>query len=664
MRRASPWCVLALCGAAGVAAADLVEGSSRGIELTIANPRVSAALVDGTVHYRVRYDVVNPTRRADSARVQLELPPGAVVVSVRHRLGDDGWIPGRLIASDAAIARFDRYLAAPFVAVRSALLLNGGFGVADLSLSLVPAGGRAGVEYELVAPACYARGRWYATYPLLDRDPALTATGGRVETRAEVTRTLGAPLEQACEGFEGVDHGDDVRVLSWPGATAAVTSRATVVGLGGADALEVIDVAVGATLASAPVRPAVVFVIDASRSMRDDGVAAQLAVVRGYLANARDARVELVVVRRYATRLFGALVPAPTALRHLAALDPALLAVANGSNLDAGLTLASSILAAASGPRRLVAFTDDALRPTLTDDAVGAALTGLPADAIAHVVMPGDGPAEVLRDFEHHLTAPIAPWGGIVAQVNPDGDPTPLRELVRPIRIERIGRGDDILFEELTEGSGARRVAITTNTAPLTGLIWGRRWSPTIADTPKDRIRAARLGLIPAFEHGEDAAAIVNGLARAATDRASFLGELGGWTPSGLPEDDELGVRGGGGGGGAICGCGIHGNRGGIGHGSMTGQAVLLPPPAELPAILRTRIEACAATVAAEPWQVALDVAITGLEVVDVHATATGIADAGARARVATCALEAAWDLELDASYRRYTRTYAATFTR
>ena len=662
MRRAS-WGVVALCVAARVAAADRVEGSSRGVELALANPRVTATLVDGTAHYRVRYDVVNPTRHADSARVQLELPPRALVVGVRHRLGDDGWIPGRLLAADAAAARFDRYLDAPFVATRSALLVTGGFEVAALSLSLVPARGRVTVEYELVAPACYARGRWYATYPILEPDPALTATGGRVESRAAVTKALGAALDEECHRFEGVDEGADARVLSWPGSSAAVTSRATTVGLGDADALSVIDVAVGPTLAPAPVRPAVVFVLDASRSMGDDGVAAQLAVVRGYLANARDARVEIVMVRRHATRLFGALVPAATALRRLAAIDPALLAVTNGSNLDAGLVLASSILAAARGPRRLVAFTDDELRPTLTDAQIGVALTGLPADAIAHVVLPGAGPSEVLRDFEHHLVEPIEPWGGIVAQVNPDGDPAPLRELVRPIRIEQVGRGDHILFDELFENSGARHIAVTTNNpAPLTGLIWGRRWSPSVADAPRDRIRAARLGLVTAVEHGDEAATIVTGLARAATDRTSFFGELGGWTPSGLPEDDELGMRSG---GSWDHVCGFPSNLlGGIGHGGGTGQGVLPPPPPELPAVLRSRVEACAATVSADPWQVALDVAITGIEVVDVHVAATGIADAGARSRVEACALEAAWELELDPSYRFYRRSYAMTIAR
>lgn len=661
MRRVS-WGVLALCGAARVAAADRVEGSSRGMELVLANQRVTATLVDGTAHYRVRYDVVNPTRRADSARVQIELPPGALVVGVRHRFGDDSWITGRLVAAEAAAERFDQYLDAPFLAMRSALLVTGGLEIADLSLSLVPARGRVAVEYELVAPACYARGRWYATYPSLDHDPPVTATGGRVESRAAVTKALGAGLDEVCDRFEGVDDGADGRVLSWPGSAAAVTSRATTVGLGDADALSVIDLALGSTLAPAPVRPAVVFVIDASRSMADDGVAAQVAVVRGYLANARDARVEVVVVRRHATRLFGALVPAATALRQLAAIDPALLAVANGSNLDAGLVLASSILAAARGPRRLVAFTDDELRPTLTDAQIGVALTGLPADAIAHVVLPGAGPSEVLRDFEHHLVAPIAPWGGIVAQVNPDGDPAPLRELVRPIRLERIGRGDDVLFDELFEGSGARTIQITTNPAPLTGLIWGRRWSPTIADTPMDRIRAARLGLVHAVLHDEEAAMIVTGLARAATDRTSFLGELGGWTPGGLPEDDDLGMRSGGPWGHR---CGIPSNLiGTLGHGSGTGQAVIAPPPPELPAVLRSRVEACAATVSAEPWEVDLEVAITGIEVVDVFVTATGIADVGARSRVEACALEAAWDLELDPSYRFYRRTYTATFAR
>ena len=190
--------------------------------------------------------------------------------------------------------------------------------------------------------------------------------------------------------------------------------------------MTVVEVAVASRLAEAPRQPAVVFAIDASRSQGDDGVAAQLAIVRGYLAHAPDARVELVVVRREAVRLFGELVPAGAVAARLAALAPAALAPGNGSHLDRGLALAASVLASSPGPRRLVAFTDDRLRPTLTDPALRQALARLPQDAIAHVVVPTAGAAEVERAHHHHLAQVIDGWGGIVATVGGAGDAAPL----------------------------------------------------------------------------------------------------------------------------------------------------------------------------------------------------------------------------------------------
>ncbi len=661
--RHRPWPLIALGAAAlhGGAAADIVRSDERQAELSITRPQIAATLADGVVHLRVRYDVVNASRFADRARVGLELPTGAVVVGLRQRTGG-AWIAGRLEAAEAVDARLAAYVDAPFVAARGAVALSGAGAFHDLTLTYVPPRGRVGIEYEVVVPACYAHGEWVAVVPRLEADPTLTVARGRVDDAADVAKRWGDPVAAACEAFvayDGIDAADHVVAWRAPAATGARLTAAalTVPGF----AVRDIELAIAPRLAAAPVRPTVVFVLDGSKSQGADGVAAQLAIVRGYLAHQPDARVEVVVVRRAATRLFGALVPASTVPAALAARAAA-LTVGNGSHLERGLALAADILAAAPGPRRLVAFTDDRLRPALTDDAMRAALARLPADAIAHVVVPHDGAAEVWTDRDSHLVGVVAPWGGIVATVGAAGDPAPLVELVRPIALRDVAVGDEVIADEVREGHGLRRLTQTDAAAPVTAWLWGRRIEATALAAPVDRIRVARLTLAR-FEELDDAAVqALAGLAHATTRLTSLIADQPSWQPGGLPEV-EFGL--GGGSWSSMCGLPMSfravGRIGTIGHGGGTGSGDDRAPP-DVRALLAARIAGCAAPLGQRPWQLAVDVTTTGVEVVDVAATVAGVDDAALAARVAACAIEAGWDLDLDASFARYTTTFPAAF--
>lgn len=660
--RTWPLIALGVAALGGDAAADVIRSDDRGAELALARPRLTAELGDGVVHLAMRYDVVNTSRFADRARIQLELPSGAVVVGLRQRSGD-AWIAGRLEVAEAAEARFAAYVDAPFVAARGAALLTGGGGFHDLALSYVPPRGRVGIEYEAVVPACYAHGEWVAVVPRGELAPTLAAPGGRVEAAADVAKRWGEPIDAACAAFAtATDAAPDDLVVAWPTprATGARLTALTLT-LPGV-AVHDLEVAVAPRLAPAPVRPTVVFVLDASKSQGAAGVASQLAIVRGYLAHQPDARVEIVVARRVATRLFGALVPAATVP---AALDAraAALTVGNGSHLERGLALAADVLAAARGPRRLVAFTDDRLRPALTDAELRAALARLPADAVAHVVIPHDGTAEVWRDRASHLTDAIAPWGGIVAAVGAAGDPAPLVELVRPIRLQDVAVGDEVIAEELREGQGLRRLTLDAAAAPVTAWIWGRQVAATSLAAPVDRIRVARLALATFADLDDAALRVLAGLAHATTRLTSLIADRPTWQPGGLPEV-ELGLSGTVG-YSSMCGLpSMMGRFGTIGHGSGTGTgtAVAPPPPPDLRALLAARIGGCTAALGARPWRLAVDVATTGDEVVDVAATVTGVDDAALVARVEGCAIEAGWDLDLDTSFARFTTTFTAAF--
>lgn len=656
--RHRPWLLLALglpAIAPAVAHADVVQNAERGSEIELTHAQVTGSFVDGTVHWQVRYQVANRGRVADHVQLQLELPGGGTVTGLRTRVGGE-LIPGRLLARDAAQDRFDAYVDTPFTAARGAALLTADGPYAELALSFVPAHGAVGVEYDVVAPACFAHGAWIASVPTGSSQPATTARRGRLTAVSDLRKAWGEAPDAACEGSGAMIGGDDDRVAVWPGLATGVAATVASVAAG-ATTVRDVEIAVAPVLEPAPRHPAVVFVIDASRSQGVDGIADQLAIVHGYLAHARDARVELIVVRREATRLFGRLVPAAQ-VDDLVAARAAALAPGNGSHLDRGLALAAAVLAAATGPRRLVAFTDDRLRPSLTDAALHAALAPLPIDAVAHVALPHGGDAPVSADREHHLVDVIDGWGGIVASVGAAGDPAPLEELVRPLRLEDVALGDDVIADELREGQGLRQLSIGAAPPPVTAWIWGRRLTATTRATQVDRIRVARLALGTGVELDDAAGRILAGLAGVATRFTAFLADRPSWIPGGLP-DDDLGISGGSS-WDSMCGMpsGLSG-YGTIGHGTGTGTADDRPRPDVAP-LLAARIAGCLAT--DRGARVHVDVTTTGVEVVDVAAAATGAADAGSAARIEACAVEAGWALDLDASFARYTTTFAADF--
>jgi hypothetical protein len=652
MRASAHLLPLAALLVAAPATADDVESAGYGADLYLTGRSVELTHRDGMASVKVRYQVVNPARYADQARVSLILPSRGQLVGLRQRFAG-AWSTGRLLDAAVASDRYVAYLDAPYRGPRSAALLSRDGGAPALSLSFIPAGGRVDVAYEVAVPTCYHRGRWYLTVPPVDAPRAVRAPGATVVAADDLSAAIRDELTAACERA-GLPDGflDDDLVVSWPEPTrVGATARAIAVGAA-ADAPRAIEVWIAPKLAAAPQRPAVVFVLDGSKSIGPDGLAAQLAIVRGYLAHQRDARVELIVARRHASRLFGELLDVEGALARLDALGTS-LPLGNGSHLDRGLALGAALLAATPGPRRLIAFTDDLLRPALTDDAVGAALAALPPDAVVHLIEPSLGPAEVRSDRDHHLADPIAPWGGLMAAVSAEPAPraahAPLLELIRPIRIEAIAIGDEVIADELREGESLRHV--DRSQAPVTAWVWGRRLPIAQPSDPASLTQAARLVLATQHDLTEDETRALAKHAHAVTEFTSLLAERPNTEPGGLPPIDR-GIA-------AYShwtsSCGPHvaitGNHTigvGVGHPGPRRE------PPDLTPLLAQAIAACAASEPA-PWAVEIAIDTTGIEIVDVE-VATGSPG------LARCATEAAWQLDLPGEFAPFTRRFSARF--
>ena len=396
-------------------------------------------------------------------------------------------------------------------------------------------------------------------------------------------------------------------------------------------------------LVPTPKRAQVVFVIDTSYSMEERGVKAQLDLIAAYATHLPDAEIELITFRRNADRVFGRFVP----VRELdAALTIARKAnkfeLGNGSNLDRGAQLASTILADRKGPRRVVLATDELVRESLTNQIALAAFNTLSPDTIVHVIVPkldnDDRPNLTRRDdaelaglaSRHHGI--YADLGGFPSKTVKDLAPTVL-ELVRPTRIENAAvTGFEIEGSLLHEGQGVRLMIDTENRpAPdhvtLTGRLWGDPVQKELRATAPFSIATA------AFVFGEDQYSTLDAveqmtvamIGRAVSPVTSYVAAEPGVRPSPIGLGRSFGSFG-------------SGRYGTVGYGSGAGMIVSRPP------INWDSIIASAACIAAQkpsaPWTVTMTLETTRMEIVEVATETPG--------GMARCLVETAWNVKLD----------------
>lgn len=659
-----------------------------GDELHLGPATVEIELAGREARYTVRREVRNPGAVADEARLELGLPEGGVVTGLRFQPVRGGpWLRGHLLGVGEARARWDEFADAPFAGARGPALLELVLGVPVLRLLHVPARGRVAFEYTAVAPVCRVGARWFAPAPRFVDEPGAVAAlvvrgprgGGQVVSAAHAETLVGRQVEEACAltapaAAWGSPHLVTVAAPAVRGAAGALVMLPV-----GARRLVELTIDTAVELAPAPRDARVVFVVDASRSMGADGVAAQLAMVRAYLARAPGARVELVVYRRHAHRLFGRWVDAADVERALAGVGAGAFAPGNGSNLDAGLAVAAALVAAVPGPRRVVAFTDDRLRADLDEVAASQALAGLPADAVIHAVVTGGGRAaasSLRRDFDHWLASVVAAWGGIAAHgelAALDGGREPaarraevFEDLVRPRRLEAVtvASADGRLEElgDVAEGESVRRVALHDDDGiTVEGWVWGRRWEPARVTDERVERRLARLAFAEperVAELSEDVRRRLARLAAVVSDVTSLWAADPRWRPGGLPPEVELSGRSG--------PCGVSSSHIGMGRFGTRGTRGVVaggPPPPTFEPLLAGPVAACASRHGARRWRVDLVIETTGREIVDVEVASLG-ADGGAGGSgagdpaLAACVVEAAWALDLDESFAPWTRRF------
>lgn len=600
-------------------------------------------------HVRVRFDdgsarlTVTRKFRNDTLAYQelakaLTIPDEAIATSLRVSTGTAAPLSGTLTTVEDATARWDLLTsfgdASPSVVAKLDWGLEGDL---DLRLFGLAPGETATVEYDLELRPHYFAGELSFEYPRGEEGPLPQFQG------AEASETeFGFKLRRS--------HDFD----------APFTARWATYPLEVDRSIWRLELDVKAQLASTPVRPNVVFVIDASHSQGPEGIAAQLELIEPYLANVREAQVELVIYRRFAERLFGRFVAQSDVARLLATTPHERLAPGNGSNLDLGARLAAEALAQAGGPTsRMVMFTDERVRFGFSNDKTIEALSGAPRETIVHLVDRGGGGTGELseqRDDTSELSPIAAAMGGVFFRI--DGralDPVlsadTMLGLVRPIRIDSLDvRAGDLesLNDQsmLAEGSSIRRMEV--DIAPEEIVVTGKLWARELREVVRvDR----RLGdQLPGLSIGDDSVRwtlsddelkTVAFVSHAVSPVTSFFSAPPDAAASTVGSAFGLGMFG----SGVSCGCG------GISSESNCGFGFAREGPdfdELLRGLIAPAVKACRQH--GDPSRAQLKLEATGDEIVElvVSAEATQLAD---------CLTEGLWQVRLSPEFSAH-RTY------
>lgn len=597
---------------------------------------IKVHFIEGSVRLEVTRELRNDTNAVRTFSQLLNVPEGAIATGLRLGRGTEVF-PALLSTQEQVAAQWD-LLTGPGVAEPVPLGKLEWMYDCELTLELfgLPPHETITVGYDLLLAPTYEAGVLGFDFPLqvkglqprFERADAVESVDGFVVRRQHFTEPVA-----------------DVR---W--ATSQLDTDRT---------LWRFEVDAAPVLEPAPIAPRVVFVIDASHSEGPAGIAAQLELVTPYLANTPDARVEVVVTRRFAERLFGRFVPAGD-VAGLIKANAEKFAPGNGSNLDDGAALAVRALSEVGGPARVVLFTDERLRGAFSTEATIEKLSGAPRDTVVHVVnRTGEtsGALTLKRNDEASLSALAASTGGIFVKAaghEPDDEAAvTMRELVRPVRVDAFkveAEGmDPIVDDELTEGSTVRLQGLEAKPpefVTVTGKVWAREFRRVV---PVDRSLSQRL---PGLAVGErelraqltdDEVRSAAFLSQAVSPFTSYLAA----PPNAAPSTYGGFLAGSGGYGTSThctgctfkSSCGLHLGR------------VMQDLTPLLRQLLQPGVTACEAKLA-EAAQGRVSVEATGDEVVDVTVT-------GASPAMSECLTEAAWAVRLSVEFKPWHRHWA-----
>ncbi|MBC8067759.1 MAG: VWA domain-containing protein [Deltaproteobacteria bacterium] len=664
MNRA-PSISLALLGllVPALAHADSVGGTRSELLVERAH-EIEVTIGYGSAELVVRRTVWNGGDRHDQAMFWIDVPEGGVAVGLRtlgELHGRPRWFAGELLEAELAASRYRELTGIGGYYPKDPALLSWR-SASQLALQVFPCAPQAAktVEYTLVLPTVFEEGRHHVVLPPLGT--------GDLFARA---RLHGASARDQLF-VDGLTVAEDavVRLDAEHEVSLARTSAPQLDGglamipLGDDRVLFHYDVEAARELSSIPAHAELIVLVDRSRSIGGESIAAELTAARAYLSHFEPARLHaragVIAFDRVPEDLLGGFVPVAEAT---ALLETTTLAARNGSHVDLALQQAERLFEGADPhhPRRVVLFTDGAIRSALTLARVEALAER--SGAVVHVVDAMPGSEAALERADDDLWSPVArATGGVAWDATLETSPLDLgartrmfEELARPVRLHGltirapgIGEVDLTVPETLDEGAASSALLLADHRVPHV-IVRGELWATPVRkvllpSAAENRLWAALVfgtGLLEQLD--EPAMMQLALLGRAVSPVTSYLAIEPGVRPSteGLEEGEGFGA-----GGLGLSGIG----RGGGGAGHAIGSTV------DLPQLMRDHlgaaVQACGGT---SPAKAELET--TFAEIVDVVTVS-----AGGDAVLDACVREQLWRTELEDDFRAPLQRWSISF--
>ena len=271
--------------------------------------------------FRVRRSFLVKAGASQATSISLKLPPHALASKLRVKL-DGKWRSARLGKSLVANARFFelrfRRPKSKLKAQRAEgksryppLLFHSSMGNFTVEVPILKEDTEITFEYTVVAPTCYADDRYFVAYPAVkaayrtdSSSPVFNSDEIPIAFVSKMPKEEKGLLQLACH----VSSWPSSHIVSWDSLGSKndnmvsarwLKTRARNTNIGR------LEIEVAKDIIPFPDRTKVLFLLDASISTHDIGLAYQLKLMRGYLAHVPDAEVEVLVVRRTTKRLFG-----------------------------------------------------------------------------------------------------------------------------------------------------------------------------------------------------------------------------------------------------------------------------------------------------------------------------------------------------------------------
>jgi hypothetical protein len=470
---------------------------------------------------RVRRRVFNGGDRADQALFEIDLPDGAVatqLATLGARAGRPFWFQGELMEAEAAAAKYRELTGIGGHYPKDPALLSWR-SQGQLVLQVFPCLPKANkwIEYTLEIPTRYQSGRYFVELPRLGTETRAAELSVQPERAGDRIFVSGEPVAPGSK-LVLKESDEPTRVELERQAPPRIDAELVSREFGDQRVLTYYRVAAAPRLSATPKDARVVVVLDGSHSVEAEARLGAVRAARAYLSHFPGAKAEIVVFDRKLHPRYGRLLPVA---RALADLDTLSIAPRNGSQLDAALTYADTLLSRepVANARRILVLTDARTRSALTADSLSAALAK--SGALLHVAVIQPGAEELHRDDTHPWSRVTRATGGLVwsASLSGAGDPAQeaaiFEEWARPKALDHVRLSPSVdeleqgislleppaLDDRLSEGEARDALGVSARVlefADLEGELWtervrmkftpderaARRWSALFFGTP------------------------------------------------------------------------------------------------------------------------------------------------------------------------------------